>query len=264
MAISPAPHLLTLPREIRDEIYGYLHQRLEPKSMQVFQVTVSNAPLLPVLLTHSRLHEEYLQADCFRNLAAIVQCRYEHPNAWLSNSTPLRARDIAALARVRHTTLFVAMYRVSTVLRAVPAVQEKLDVLSRMGWRTSCQITLRVALKDNYLGFATNRWSLDPSVPLTSRLSLQKSLAGMAMIQHAGGYKYELDFRTSIHHLFEVRVYLYANTPNEKLWTLKEASEWPGFSDYYKLQLARLNPEQRENRAPPSSPLLGWIDEQRS
>jgi hypothetical protein len=70
---SPAPHLLGLPREIRDIIYGYLYHDIEldwgysitpfPADAHYFQkVRFENLPLPNVHLSCSRLHEEYRQA----------------------------------------------------------------------------------------------------------------------------------------------------------------------------------------------------------
>jgi hypothetical protein len=74
---STKPHLLTIPREIRDKIYGYLHHQIktcwawreiqsQPDCWDTAVLIVHNAPLLDVLLTHSRLRDEYLESACFR------------------------------------------------------------------------------------------------------------------------------------------------------------------------------------------------------
>jgi hypothetical protein len=76
---SAAPHLLTIPREIRDEIYGYLSHEviivcgweLSKHRMGKYKykcVRFENAPIVALLLTHSRLHDEYLQSAPFKNL----------------------------------------------------------------------------------------------------------------------------------------------------------------------------------------------------
>ena len=71
------PHLLTIPREIRHEIYGYLHYEIRidwhwcetdhPDYWELADLTYRNAPLLNVLLFHSRLHDEYLDSACFKD-----------------------------------------------------------------------------------------------------------------------------------------------------------------------------------------------------
>ncbi|KAF2001544.1 hypothetical protein P154DRAFT_164621 [Amniculicola lignicola CBS 123094] len=73
MPLTP-PYLLTLPREIRDIIYGYLTQDIdavynqhEPTSHLV-GLRIERCPRLSVLLTHSRLYEEYASSSVFYNI----------------------------------------------------------------------------------------------------------------------------------------------------------------------------------------------------
>jgi len=59
MATTTAPNLLTLPREIRDQIYGYLQREVmvygkQPDKTRGYDVVLKNAPLVAMLLTHSR------------------------------------------------------------------------------------------------------------------------------------------------------------------------------------------------------------------
>ncbi|KAF3034439.1 hypothetical protein E8E11_003220 [Didymella keratinophila] len=62
-----APHLFTLPRELRDNIYQYLHRDLEKGYLVDFEgvraqeakVRIERAPLSSALLVHSRLYAEY-------------------------------------------------------------------------------------------------------------------------------------------------------------------------------------------------------------
>ncbi|KAF1847624.1 uncharacterized protein K460DRAFT_402959 [Cucurbitaria berberidis CBS 394.84] len=82
-ATSVVPRLLTIPRELRDKIYAYLHQSFTiswgwththpPAHFSVtFNLEIENAPQPSVLLTHTRLHDEYLEALSHRNLSAAV------------------------------------------------------------------------------------------------------------------------------------------------------------------------------------------------
>jgi hypothetical protein len=72
------PSLLDLPRELRDILYGYLHQEIEtewPWSTYTGcpgKLTFKNAPLPSLLFVHSQLHAEYLEADCFRKPCTIL------------------------------------------------------------------------------------------------------------------------------------------------------------------------------------------------
>jgi hypothetical protein len=77
MAAAP-PYLPTLPRELRDKIYSYLSYEVvvecgwEPVTWGVGKckarrVVWENAPIVSVLLMHSRLHDEYLESDAFKS-----------------------------------------------------------------------------------------------------------------------------------------------------------------------------------------------------
>jgi hypothetical protein len=75
-------HLLTLPREIRNEIYGYLtkeikfdwvwEQEFDSDGPYTATVLIEDVPICAILLTHSRLCEEYLEARCFKELHATT------------------------------------------------------------------------------------------------------------------------------------------------------------------------------------------------
>lgn len=74
-----APHLLTLPREIRDNIYQYLYQggvhiTREPNAPlgNTRPPQVSRAPVLSVMLTCKRLYEECREHPDIRNVAASL------------------------------------------------------------------------------------------------------------------------------------------------------------------------------------------------
>jgi hypothetical protein len=84
-------HLLTIPREIRDRIYTYLTQdrnfylRRDQRPIgsdlsREVDVHVKQAPLLSVLLTHSRLKEENLESAAFKGLSMTLQMTPENDN----------------------------------------------------------------------------------------------------------------------------------------------------------------------------------------
>jgi hypothetical protein len=112
MAANP-PHLLTLPREIRNHIYSYLHKEVDvhnecnpypgPSILDV-RVRLENAPYTSVLLINSQIYHEYREADCFRNLATHVDMgmnlRY-----WLKSTVMVRKLKLSALSFVRHVTI---------------------------------------------------------------------------------------------------------------------------------------------------------------
>lgn len=83
--MASPPCLLTLPREIRDKIYSFLHRDIKFKGplyskaegndrrYNAVHFRLRNAPLVNVLLTHSQLRNEYATADCFRRLSAVLR-----------------------------------------------------------------------------------------------------------------------------------------------------------------------------------------------
>ncbi|KAH6625840.1 hypothetical protein C7974DRAFT_377295 [Boeremia exigua] len=70
--------LLDLPREIRDQIYGYLYQpvrlrwELNKHDVHCVAIDVHKAPVPAVLRTCTRLQEEYQESRLLRSLAATI------------------------------------------------------------------------------------------------------------------------------------------------------------------------------------------------
>lgn len=108
MAANP-PHLLTLPREIRNQIYSYLHKevvvhtRREP-SVSVVQLRLENMPYMSVLLINSQIYYEYREADCVRNLAARIDLSFDF-QYWTQSPFMVRQPKVSALSFVRHVTI---------------------------------------------------------------------------------------------------------------------------------------------------------------
>lgn len=75
------PHLLTLPLEIRYEIYQYLHRSFfiianatgTLSGFHYLFICINDAPLLNVLLASSQLRDEYQNAACFRDLRLTIK-----------------------------------------------------------------------------------------------------------------------------------------------------------------------------------------------
>ena len=73
-------HFLSLPREIRDGVYDYLHQqvtfdltfRFTRHRVVVNSARFENAPLRSVLLVCRQIYNEYRQSSCFRNLSIFI------------------------------------------------------------------------------------------------------------------------------------------------------------------------------------------------
>jgi hypothetical protein len=116
-------HLLTIPREIRDLIYGYLTQErnfyLERErcyyGSKEVDVQVKNAPLLSVLLSHSRLKEEYMESTAFKRLSITLRMSPVYPgpdeprdpSSFLGWDTALKQAYSRMLEHVTQVTVFV-------------------------------------------------------------------------------------------------------------------------------------------------------------
>jgi hypothetical protein len=77
------PHILTIPREIRDLIYSYLHHpvsvgwKVDRPEVCCAMIEVQKAPFPNVLLTCSRFKEEYLESSVYADLDAVIRTVYE-------------------------------------------------------------------------------------------------------------------------------------------------------------------------------------------
>lgn len=113
---QPARHnLLTLPREIRNIIYGYLsrnvihqyHQRSSPTPYIRFE----HAPIVSVLLTNSQLRQEYTEVQSVPKMHATMSYIMSHGTPlhdalfWESNAATKRA-----LSRVKCLTVDVGAF----------------------------------------------------------------------------------------------------------------------------------------------------------
>ena len=108
MAANP-PHLHTLPREIRNQIYSYLHKEVvvhtqRSPSVFVVQLRLENVPYMSVLLINSQIYHEYREADCFRNLAAHFNLSLDY-KYWKMSPVMVRQQPKSALSFVRHVTI---------------------------------------------------------------------------------------------------------------------------------------------------------------
>ena len=92
--IVPKPHLLTLPREIRNMIYSYVHEPAfvtvdevgdkpyeehggTPLNKTPFTVEIVNAPCFNLLLAHPRLEAEYKEEKAWKAFSVCVRINWE-------------------------------------------------------------------------------------------------------------------------------------------------------------------------------------------
>ena len=144
--VTAAPlHLLTLPREIRNMIYDFLFRWIDLRTINEIGgvatvVAITNAPCVEVLLTSSRLHDEYIESECFRNLAAVIQRAepWKDLIKWPSTALPRdKYKDTSALARVKSVDLSFAYFE--------PTVQNPIEMVDVLLARGITLHTVRLA-----------------------------------------------------------------------------------------------------------------------
>jgi hypothetical protein len=137
MSSSP-PHLLTLPREVRDIIYHYLTQDIDldwgykilPFPLgghYAVKLRLRNAPLPNVLLSCTRIYDEYSQASCFRKPSVTINVGKHHSLTLRESEPTNQKRAFEVLRRVQHCD-----FRVDGTDRSVPeALWTTIDQLSQ-------------------------------------------------------------------------------------------------------------------------------------
>lgn len=112
MASPAPPHLLTLPREIRNEIYRHLSHDVSLRFcgdgdtlVGPYTARLTNAPILSVLLTHSRLYQEYMDAAWCRNVCVSMDWEPAICHAREGGNLPGHTSFRIALGYVRCLTL---------------------------------------------------------------------------------------------------------------------------------------------------------------
>lgn len=234
-AQQPKCRLLALPREIRDQIYGYIFQHLELSSIDKLggsKVVVSliNAPCVSVLLTHPRLHEEYSESHCFTDLSATIH----HVDVlakvwnWPADGDP-GLQDEIALSYVKNVSLRYK-YRQELPLDQlalfIEALSKRVDVHTLRITEDGYAPTLR------FIGpHRTCYGNLIRANPPSERL-------GLPLVQHATGLRLEKKvlftaegapiLGTSggaLEHIYEpIRATVYSSRPTcEYSWTADEA-----------------------------------------
>jgi hypothetical protein len=112
-----APHLLTLPLELRHMIYAYLHEEINidtwpwattaPADIVCdwAHVQLHNAPVCNISLVCSQLHDEYTQADCFGELTATIYVDLEDTALLGGPDKSIDDRVKSILPHVRHISI---------------------------------------------------------------------------------------------------------------------------------------------------------------
>jgi hypothetical protein len=261
---SAKPHLLTIPREIRNEIYSYLHQRIKFQDEILMQyaegstrdahLCLENAPLINVLLTHSRLYDEYKESDCFRIPSAVLNVFYnDHIRDFLSYSM---RNVLTTLARMQHITLLVpqAKDQASTMSRLF-------ESLTRLG-AAPCfvQFIFRYFRPhvDDVRDLQQSALSQVPHIPM----ELPKELGRLSLSCSGGGHRTGYGGYSGGRHYLRIdRLYVYCYTQGRSAATTCKFKYLLGVQNWlaYPTDMLEKLPENaRRELVQLASSIQGW------
>jgi hypothetical protein len=201
------PHLLGLPREIRNHIYSYLFRDFELiGSLQVkttkdpyheFSIRVRNAPLLNVLLSHSQLRNEYMSADCCRKTSVLIHWGSSH--FALSDGSAIAQtshRMRVVLAKAKHVTVSIMAVQPTDLAtlgleltKVVTSHVHGLHSLRMVFWLT-CQF---VKHQDLSAVLCTPFATTIPNISI----ALPPSVAGLPMTRYGRGFHVGYTFQAA-------------------------------------------------------------------
>ncbi|KAG9189433.1 hypothetical protein G6011_06301 [Alternaria panax] len=126
------PHLLTIPRELRNNIYKYLYDEVSlwwdwsngqdfAKGHIVNQVAVRfhNAPCSSIIRAHSRLCDEYIKSAPMQDFSATIEV---YPSVYANVSTD-KDIDHEALAK-RVAGAFESLRKITVILTYIDALSD--------------------------------------------------------------------------------------------------------------------------------------------
>ena len=212
---SPTPNLLTLPREIRNKIYSHLYQAVtvlwackgrarsnnhnedENNLFEMVELQIDNLPLLAVLLTHSRLHAEYLESQPFHNLHITVRLKIpvfsqsSRHRMFPSSNDLLQKQAEHILARARHVTLFVTAPTLRFYGRSSPwsLIQNFAVALASAVGESLASFRLALYQRGETCngGDLSSKHSAIQSYAQETILGVPETLAGLSLACHAEG-----------------------------------------------------------------------------
>jgi hypothetical protein len=277
MAMKEVPHLLTLPREVRDNIYSYLHHEVS-RNYRNWRLQLKNAPIVAVLLTHSRLYYEYQDADCYKDLDCVLL------SSWCNDiERPKTIRgDSKVFSQISHLDLRIA-------LKSDPLEGEPGDALYSHPTEGSIghKVTTEQSLKSfiprplrpmlprlktlrfhtwHHKNIRTEDISLDPALYRLKPVSVPQTIHGLKMIQVANMCHFANDVDiVDWHVILSEGYYLYANTTAKttkaNFWTLAEVEDGT-VGTYLPAYLVWLLEKEREGIAAVlGAKVLGWTDQ---
>lgn len=248
-------HILSLPREIRNQIYSYLHQPLQLRwelnkhDVHCVAIKVPEAPVPAVFQTCTRLHEEYRESRMLRNLAATISTTRatNHETAALTDlqchavqgSVIMHAKSApienvaTLLASIKNLTILVDNKRSMTEDSSIWSELQTLESLLSPFHQTLS--TVRIGFHQwqdpHPLQMGSRRETKtyrDPSLSTSTFMPApSKTFMGKALIQQAAGYRLQLVL-LQLHpsdpkdllerfHRHKTGVYVYSDEPSLRL-----------------------------------------------
>ena len=254
------PNLLDLPREIRDHIYSYCTKDMRLRWTQEenvwrtnlfakVDIQVNGGPLLNLLLTHSRIKEEYMDTATYKRLSVTLRLA---PLMGRTRSTAALGSEYnvghgrhfekstdGLLASIADLTIYIeggSVYGYSNAVR--PSLELHLDVnhlIKLFSARAANIRSLRYALQcmngriihDPGTTYPGPHW-----VPLPPSLS---TIASMPLVQRVEGYRLTHSYEpgdeilTLYHECTDFACYAYGKDPKAvQFWCAEDIlSEWP-------------------------------------
>jgi hypothetical protein len=271
MATKEKPHLLTLPREIRDMIYAHLHHKISLRVQNEYGVenmVIEKAPVAAVLSTHPQLYHEYKDADCFKNLSGVL-----YMTESFAPRREARLADSIVLSQIRHLDLGEVVYTDAKK----HSISRKIDSDEAFAQYIRHQLvpmlprlkTLR--FRTWYTGDVhTDHVSMNSADYLVEPTSVPHTICGLKMVQMATGCDFTRSSRRSLdrsfHRLHFTTYYVYANAKaNAKkanFWTLEEVSGYlDGWVKFLPADLEKFEKEREGITAVLTDKVLGWTDQ---
>lgn len=248
-------HILSLPREVRDQIYSYLHKPLQLRwelnkhNVHCVSVTMPMAPIAALFRTCTRLNEEYRESRLLRTLAATIsttratnhetaaltdmQC-HAVEKAVIMHAEPAAIEQVGALlASVRDLTILVDNKRSMTEDPTIWNELQTLESLLSPFHQTLATIRIGIHQRQDPHPLQMNsrretKLYKDPSLSTASFMPLPKpSFMGKRLVQQAAGYRLQLvllqlhpsDQKDLLErfHRHKTGVYVYSNEPSLQL-----------------------------------------------
>jgi hypothetical protein len=276
MAMKEVPHLLTLPREVRDNVYSYIHHKVS-RHYRDWRLQLKNALIVAVLLTHSQLYHEYQDADCYKDLDCVLLSSWckdiERPKA-------IRA-DSKVFSQISHLDLGVG-------LESDPLEGEPGDALyshpteGSIGHKVTTEQSLKSSIPKplrpmlprlrtlrfrtwHHKNIRTEDISLDSAGYRSKPVPVPQTIHGLKMIQVANKCYLANDAdKVGWHVILSEGYYLYANTTAKttkaNFWTLAEVEDGT-VGTYLQGALEKFEKEREDIAAVLDAKVLGWTDQ---